>query len=105
MRIWRNWQFLSERVLMDEKAKDKKAPRSTKRYESIEVSGTARVTRSAAAKKIKYADMAELADALDSGSSRGNSVQVQVLLSAPSSENPYFKRFSGVFFCNVISKN
>ena len=28
------------------------------------------------------ADMAELADALDSGSSRGNSVKVQVLLSA-----------------------
>ena len=27
--------------------------------------------------------MAELADALDSGSSRGNLVQVQVLLSAP----------------------
>ena len=31
----------------------------------------------------KNADMAESADALDSGSSRGNSVEVQVLLSAP----------------------
>ena len=51
---------------------------------------------------ISYAGMAELADALDSGSSRGSSVKVQVLLPAPSRgykkdiarENP---DFIGVF--------
>jgi hypothetical protein len=32
--------------------------------------------------------MAELADALDSGSSESNFMQVQVLLSAPNSKNP-----------------
>ena len=32
--------------------------------------------------------MAESADALASGASRGNSVEVQVLLSAPNSRNP-----------------
>ena len=36
----------------------------------------------------RYADMAELADALDSGSSEGSFMQVQVLLSAPKHSNP-----------------
>ena len=35
-----------------------------------------------------YADMAELADALDSGSSDRKVIQVQVLLSAPNNTNP-----------------
>ena len=35
-----------------------------------------------------FAGMAELADALDSGSSEGNFVKVQVLLPAPNSINP-----------------
>ena len=38
--------------------------------------------------KYQYAGMAELADALDSGSSEGNFMKVQVLLPAPNGINP-----------------
>ena len=49
-----------------------------------------------------FAGMAELADALDSGSNGRKAVQVQVLLPAPSSENGLFKPFSDVFFCRFF---
>ena len=42
-----------------------------------------------------YADMAELADALDSGSSDFTVIQVQVLLSAPKNTQPVLR--VGVF--------
>ena len=42
----------------------------------------------AVSRKTKYAGMAELADALDSGSSESNFMEVQVLLPAPNSRNP-----------------
>src|SRR5207253_8138492 len=40
----------------------------------------------------KYADMAELADALDSGSSSRKGVEVQVLLSAPHDRGELYER-------------
>ena len=46
----------------------------------------------------KYAGMAELADALDSGSSGGNFVEVQVLLPAP---NTILVHRNGDFFISI----
>ena len=48
-------------------------------------------------KQIKYAGMAELADALDSGSSEVTFVQVQVLLPAPKKRSSD-RRFGLLFF-------
>ena len=48
----------------------------------------------------EYADMAELADALDSGSSDFTVIQVQVLLSAPNESRKYgVGCVFGIFIC------
>ena len=52
--------------------------------------------------------MAELADALDSGSNDRKVVEVQVLLPAPNSTNPNFLMIgdgSVLLFCNIHSQN
>ena len=63
-------------------------------------------------RRLQYAGMAELADALDSGSSGGNFVEVQVLLPAPQKEGhrlvrcPSFLRFGWRVLepCRLIAK-
>ena len=51
---------------------------------------------------IEYAGMAELADALDSGSNGRKAVQVQVLLPAPSSLKPSVYAGLRDFLCPEI---
>ncbi len=55
-------------------------------------------TRQGAARRPPYAGMAELADALDSGSSGGNFVEVQVLLPAPQKKG---RPIRGVLFLRL----
>ena len=73
MREWRNWQTrtFEGRVVHTVR---------------VQVPFLAPTVASSQIGATKLAGMAELADALDSGSSRGNSVEVQVLLPAPKTE-------------------
>lgn len=52
--------------------------------------------------KYKNADMAESADALDSGSSGSNTVCVQVTLSAPSSQMAITRRLRAFFILGLL---
>ena len=51
-----------------------------------------------AQKKLSYAGMAELADALDSGSSEGSFMQVQLLLPAPKQDYNINKVLESCFY-------
>ena len=73
MRMWRNWQHRRRSAPGGRKSEVRMAQRSKfgEANSKQQILGTARVTRSLSAqnKLTKYADVAELADALDSGSS------------------------------------
>ena len=78
MRVWWNWQT---RKIQLTSPRCKLFSFASHRLEDAASSN--KITA-----KIKYAPVAELADAIDSDSIRGNSVQVQVLSGAPNYKNP-----------------
>ena len=95
MRVWRNWQFQTERRRwriqrrFEKRRNTSVASGSAARRDCCKCHVNASApynTNSPSCKfrrSIKYAGMAELADALDSGSNGRKAVQVQVLLPAP----------------------
>ena len=66
-------------------------------YSTQQSTAAAKQIESNSAVNNEYAGMAELADALDSGSSEGNFMQVQFLLPAPKTE-PQVTRHMVRFF-------
>ena len=98
--MWRNWQLRKRALPVGEKAslrrrrnKENCEQREQGDYVTSRLAG-----RDCPEIKTKYADVAELADALDSGSSESNFIWVQVPSSAPyrNNTNPEQSRF--VFF-------
>ena len=114
--MWRNWQHRHRSAPGGRFSEVRMAQRSKFGEANSEqlISGTARVTRSLnnQLKLILYADVAELADALDSGSSESNFMWVQVPSSAPRLSNRKIAEFFSflqklslikrVFFPNAV---
>ena len=102
MRMWRNWQLNHRSASCGRNSEVSEAQRSKfgEAKSELRILGTARVSRCASAllklnmlfmtTRVVHinADVAELADALDSGSSESNFMWVQVPSSAPNQYNP-----------------
>ena len=84
---------------VDDEASSKKAQRSTSEIRQYRVVGhrKSHAERGCLKNNLIYAPVAEQADALDSGSSRGNSVQVRFLSGAP--KNALLSIDKGAFLC------
>ena len=116
MRMWRNWQHqVWPRPVDDEGNARWRSGQNSLSNSEERILGTARVTRSAVKqhKTTKYADVAELADALVSGTSECTFMWVQVPSSAPNQKNPNqifpigkgFGFFVYVWFIYIILRN